>query len=426
MNAPGFAREGLDFWRFAMPGIWPLPKLHLCRKWLPPVFVLPVFFMASASPGQAQQSPVCTQIKSELAALANGAGADQGREAQQIQRELGRVRLALQQNACNKQGFLFFNTQAPVCAPLKVQAGQYEARLRQIDSGPDGQRRAQLMAALERYNCLGTSTQQPPRGVIYATPQAPSLFDQLFNGRPGASVDERPPPDPALDAELEQKTRLGGRTAVCVRSCDGFFFPINFEGISARDDYEAVCRTLCPASDTQVFFMRLGGDIATAAARDGQPYSAIPNALRYRETRDEACFCKPPGTTWARAFNGVTDLVEARKGDILVTKEQAITMSRPKGLQGSDQKPDPRKKAGKAPLPPTEDEAQVPESALPTGGNASAGIGPKIRPDTVVAPTQGKVEDVIGPDGVKRHVRVVAPGLAVPEALPDLRGAKRP
>ena len=310
--------------------------------------------------------------------------------------------------------------------PLKAQASQIEARLQQAMGGPDGQRRAQLMAALERYNCLGNQQQPQQRGVIYAAPQAPSLFDQLFGGRPGVQLDDRPAAiiDPEAQVEQERKERLGGRMAICVRTCDGFYFPVNFEGIGARDDHSAVCEALCPAAETQVFFMRAGGDVSLAATRSGQPYTALPNALKYREKLDNTCYCKQQGMTWAQASQGVEDIVEARKGDLVVTPEKAAEMSRAKTEQPAPQ----RGRNAKAPPPKPEvaDPAPEPESSLPTGGTASAGIGPKAAAQSIVSVDQGKTQSVIGANGVTKQVRVVAPGLASPEPPPALRGATRP
>lgn len=379
-------------------------------------------------PALAQQnSAVCNQIRMELSGLqrVNNAGGAGAREANSLRGELGRVRNALRVNECDaSRGIFIFSSPPAVCAPLRAQAGQIEARLRQLESSdPNAGRRAQLIAALQRYNCLGD--QQPERGVIYARPQPPGLIEQLFGGRSTATVDDRrdlPPADPILDEELREKARLGGRTPVCVRSCDGFFFPVNYEGLTARDEHSQVCQALCPGAETEVLYMRLGADIETAATRDGRPYSSLANALRYRENRDSACFCRPPGFTAAHLAKGQPDIVEARRGDLVVTREQAEAMSRPKELRGSP----PARAARNAATPPPAEPAPVPESAIPTAGNASSGIGPRATEQRVVGAAQGAVQDMVGADGVRRQVRVVQPAPNAQESLPALRGAGRP
>jgi hypothetical protein len=382
---------------------------------------------ASAQRGAA----ICNQIRMELSGLQRlgNTGGGSAREANRLRAELGRARNALRVNECDAQRGLFtFSSPPAVCAPLRAQAGQIEARLRQIDGAdPNAPRRAQLLAALQRYNCMGEPEE---RGVIYARPQAPSLFEQLFGGRStsAAIVDDRrdvPPLDPAFEDELREKARLGGRTPICVRSCDGFFFPVNFEGLTARDEHGAVCQALCPGAETEVLYMRLGADIETAATRDGRPYSSLPNAMRYRENRDPACFCRPPGFTVAHLAKEQVDIVEARKGDLVVTREQAEVMSRPKEVRSPAQQRSTRQ-ARNAPAPAPAEPVPVPESAIPTAGTASAGIGPRTGEQRVVESGQGTMQEVVGSDGVRRQVRVVAPAPNAPEPQPALRGARQP
>ena len=384
-------------------------------------FLSPGIFSRLGDSAQAQPQ-VCGQIRAELAQLppARGGGGGATKESMRLRSELGRIQLAIQQNDCNRSGFILFNQPPAVCGPLKAQAGQYAAQIRQIEGGSGGNdpasaRRAQLISALDRYGCNAAQQAAPGRsGVIYAAPDQPGLIDRLFgntsvDGRSDVPSDNRP-----LDEAEAPKERLGGRTAVCVRTCDGFFFPVNFEGIGARDEYSQVCQSLCPAADTQVYFMPLGADIERAAARDGTPYTALPAAKKFQTSRDPACVCKPPQQTWYDATKGFEDLVEARKGDIVVSKEQALAMSRPKGLQAPND-PNAKGKKGQPFAPALDDPASLPDNQLPTGGNASSGIGPKIRNET--APD---------PEADKKLIRNVAPGLVVRDNASGLRGAKAP
>lgn len=404
--------------------------------------------MASGLRESAAQAPICNQIRAELASLnyqQNAANPQVQAEASQVRNELGRVRVAMQRNECDR-GFQFFSSTPAVCSPLKAQAQQLEGRLRALDnaanSSPAAQRRGQLLAALDRYQCNGNAGQQVqrPPGVISGGPrQEPNLLERLFGARPStpqqnttssAVVDPRFPSIP--DGEvIESKPALGGRMAVCVRTCDGYFFPINFEGINQRDDYDQVCKSLCPAAETRVFFKSGAGDIDRAAARDGSPYTSQPYAMKYRESRDATCTCKNPNQTWAQATRGMEDIVEARKGDILVTPEKSLALSRPKDV-GPDGKvkPAPAPKTTAAKTPPKQNEAEtpeaLPESALPTGGTASSGIGPKLNAQKVISTNQGKTEQVLTQDGSRKQVRVIAPGLGAPEPLPALKGAAAP
>ncbi|MCZ8261073.1 MAG: DUF2865 domain-containing protein [Beijerinckiaceae bacterium] len=379
-------------------------------------------------PSAQAQSPVCNQIRAELATMPNTGGPT--RESSQLRSELGRIRLAMQQNDCGRSsGFLGLGGPPPVCTPLRNQAAAYESRIRQMEGGSP--RRTQLIAALSSYGCLGGQQQaQPPqqqRGVIYAAPNSPSLFERLF-GDNGPRDGTRYTPDTPIDPDAEFKERLGGRLAVCVRTCDGFFFPVNFEGIGARDEYATVCQSLCPAAETRVYFMQAGADIERAASRDGTPYMSLPTAKKFQQSRDPACFCKPPQQTWANAMKGVEDIVETRKGDIVVSQEQALAMSRPKATPNPADKRNAKNQPAPKPANAAESEApaSLPESALPTGGNASAGIGPRVQRDRIISSAGGTKQQVVGADGSVRVVRNVAPELTGKERPIDLRGEARP
>lgn len=293
------------------------------------------------------QAEACRSIRAELASLPRG-GANRASGA--ARRELGRVQQALAANDCYRsRGFLGLGGVPPVCAPLKAQAGQLQAQINAMEGGGSEARRAQLMAAWQRYGCDGSQrAAEAQRGVLYATPNdRPGLLDRLFGSRTEVPVENFPragvtPPgivpfDESLrgetlndDEEREPRRRRGGGLAVCVRTCDGFFFPVNFEGLRARDEYGEVCKSLCPSAETRVYFMSHGGNIEDAVSEAGEPYTALPAAKKYQEDRNFSCFCKRPEQTWASAMQGKNDLVEMRKGDIVVSKEQAEQMSRPK------------------------------------------------------------------------------------------------
>lgn len=320
-------------------------------RFLPVMILGAAFFLAGPDalrPAKAQ-SPACQQIRAELASLPQGrrpSGTANG-----LRRELGRVQLALQANDCYRSGGLFgIGGPPPVCGPLRAQAGQLQAQIQGAEGGGYDARRAQLMAAWQRYGCDASQRPEPRQargGVLYASPDdRPGLLDRLFGNGTEVPVESYPrhgvaPPgiapfDESLRGEEDDgmpRRRRGGSVAVCVRTCDGFFFPVNFEGLRARDEYEDVCKALCPSAATKVYFMSYGGAIEDASARDGEPYTALPNAKKYQENRDLSCQCKHPTQTWASAMKDKPDLVEMRKGDIVVSKEQAEIMSRPKELK---------------------------------------------------------------------------------------------
>ena len=69
---------------------------------------------------------------------------------------------------------------------------------------------------------------------------------------------------------------LGSRSAVCVRLCDGFYFP---SVVSSGGD--EACASQCPDAPTAFYSMPAGSDkIDDAVSLTGAPYSALPVANR--------------------------------------------------------------------------------------------------------------------------------------------------
>ncbi len=103
--------------------------------------------------------------------------------------------------------------------------------------------------------------------------------------------------------------------AVCVRLCDGSFFPVS--GDDAHGS-QAACARQCPGAPTQVFFRASGSDqIEDAIASNGQRYAALPVAFRYRSTVDKTCTCgaRSVRESSVALFHDPT----LRKGDSIMT-----------------------------------------------------------------------------------------------------------
>lgn len=169
--------------------------------------------------------------------------------------------------------------------------------------------------------------EQPVRRMPYAT-DGGYQYSPRAHRRPSA-------PTPRV-AEVSQGQ------SYCVRTCDGRFFPIaSSEGSSAR---VATCKSMCPSSETKVYS---GSSIESAAATDnGKPYSALPNAFRFRKELVAGCSCNGKdqlGLTPIKIENDPT----LRKGDI-VAGAQGLMISRPSDRPGAAAEFTPASRAIKA------------------------------------------------------------------------------
>jgi hypothetical protein len=173
---------------------------------------------------------------------------------------------------------------------------------------------------------------------------------------------------------------------VCVRSCDGAYFPISFATLPGRfPDDEKSCKALCPAAEATLYAYRNPGeDMNQAVSINGQPYSSSPNAFRYRQEFNPSCACKAAGQTWSDALKSVDDKTAAeQQGDIIVTEESARKMARPPGAKGaptSAKKGTPGTTAAAPPSPAPTTPAPATESAAAASDKQIRTVGPTFIP----------------------------------------------
>jgi hypothetical protein len=348
---------------------------------------------APPPPPQAAVNPMCPRLEAQLATIDRGGGSGDPAKDDQIRRyqdaatkqqaELDRVTAQARRMGCDSSGFFsLFNGQSAQCGPVNNQIQQMRGNLDQITSSlerlrsgglggadRDNQRRSVLLA-LAQNNC----------GPQYAAAvRGPGNFlDNLFNNN-----NSNPTPPPGVDFGPQS----GTFRTVCVRTCDGGYFPISFATVPARfPDDEKTCKALCPATEASLYAYRNPGeDINQAVSINGQPYTQSPNAFRFRQEFNPSCACKAAGQTWSDALKSIDDKAAAeQQGDIIVTEESAKKMSRPlpaaapKGPPATGKKGAPSTAAASPPPAPAADAS--PPATVSTGA-------PGDKPIRSVGPT---------------------------------------
>jgi len=99
----------------------------------------------------------------------------------------------------------------------------------------------------------------------------------------------------------------------CVRTCDGRYFPASPISREKRAD---ACKDLCPASQTALFY---GSSIDEASSKEGKPYSALPNAFRYRRELVPGCTCNGKDVIGLAEVK-IEDDKTLRRGDMVASK----------------------------------------------------------------------------------------------------------
>src|SRR2546423_5624996 len=328
-------------------------------------------------------NPMCPRLEAQLATIDRGGSGDPTKDEQvrryqeaatKQQGELDRVTSQAKRRGCDSSGFFSRSSgQSAQCGPVNNQIQQMRANLEQITTslerlrggfGADREnQRRSILLALAQSNC----------GPQYANAvRGPGNFlDNLF----GNTNNPMPP-----GADLGPQS--GTFRTVCVRTCDGAYFPISFATMPARfPDDERTCKNLCPAAEATLFTYRNPGeDMNQAVSINGQPYSSSPNAFRYRQEFNPSCACKAAGQTWSDALKSIDDRAAAeQQGDIIVTEERAKKMSRPPAKTA----PAPAKK-GIAPAGTT---ASTPAPDAPAGPAPSTGTASDNKSIRSVGPT---------------------------------------
>jgi hypothetical protein len=263
------------------------------------------------------------RLEAQLAAINQGQ-ADAGR-AEQIRRyedaaakqqaELDRAVAQSRRLGCEGLGFFsLFTGQSPQCSPLTTRIQQMRSNLDQVlsslerlksNSDQDDQRRS-VLGQLAQNNC----------GPQYRTASTGpgGFFGALFGTIVSPGGDGAP---------------SGTYRTVCVRTCDGYYFPISYSTVPARfSEDQKACQRLCPASEAVLYSYRNPGeDMEQAVSINGQPYTALPTAFRYRKEISAACSCRRPGQSWADALKNADDSTTLERGDIVVTQDKAKALS---------------------------------------------------------------------------------------------------
>ncbi len=107
--------------------------------------------------------------------------------------------------------------------------------------------------------------------------------------------------DPGRAASAAQSRWGKGRyRTMCVRMCDGYYFPVSFKASSNQLEADAqFCNSDCYNAPTKLFYYsNPGGDIENMRALDGVRYKDIANAFKYRKEYVKECRCK--AAPWSR------------------------------------------------------------------------------------------------------------------------------
>ncbi|MGB8819196.1 MAG: DUF2865 domain-containing protein [Rhizobiaceae bacterium] len=76
----------------------------------------------------------------------------------------------------------------------------------------------------------------------------------------------------------------GTYRTLCVRTCDGYYFPVSFSTTSSRFPVdEKACAAMCPGAETKLYYHSIPDqEPEEMIGLDRQPYMSLPTAFQYR------------------------------------------------------------------------------------------------------------------------------------------------
>lgn len=158
-----------------------------------------------------------------------------------------------------------------------------------------------LNRTMRRMGCDKPETVARMQACRQLQTRARLLSGDAGKAQPKSSRAARPAP-PKAQAKLYGANASGQYRTMCVRLCDGFYFPVNEAARPANFAAdEERCRSSCTAPAKLYYMTSSEDDAAQMTALDGSRYGDLPNAFRYRSEYVMQCDCKPkPWTQEAR------------------------------------------------------------------------------------------------------------------------------
>ena len=210
-------------------------------------------------------------------------------DMRQLEKTYQQSRFQLDRSDC-WETFLFSKTlrRSRQCFDLNKQAEDSRQRLADLEAqrqsilGSRGAKSTQdeLIDALARNGCGNNYQQEAARRER----QGGGLFSWQNNDEESESGNG-----------MRQQGALPFSTyrTVCVRLCDGYYFPVSFSTMQSQFPKDAqACSSKCAAPTELFYYQNPGGEMEQATSVSGQPYSKLPNAFRHRKEVVQGCSCK--------------------------------------------------------------------------------------------------------------------------------------
>lgn len=266
----------------------------------PPVPEEPVYQPQEAPPPTAPptsdwstRNPVCLQLEQRLVQDTQRSSQSQNmlpqleQQISELDRTVKMSERELERRDCYEQ-FLFSRTlrRTRACVDLARQREQAERQLadvqsqrQQIAGSTVRSYRDDIVRELARNNCGDNYVQEARR-------QDRGLFSNFWQDNE-SSYSNGWTPQGGPQSYATYRT-------VCVRLCDGYYFPVSFSTLPSHFEQDAArCQSQCAAPVELYYYQNPGATVdQSVALRTQEPYTSLKTAFRYRKELVTGCSCK--------------------------------------------------------------------------------------------------------------------------------------
>jgi Protein of unknown function (DUF2865) len=234
-------------------------------------------------------NPICLQLEQRLAQESNRGSQTRDllpkleTDIRATDRLVQQGQSQLDRNECYEY-FLFSKTlrRTKICVDLNAQVDTAKRRIAELDTQrqqliSSGGRSYQddIIRELARNNCGASYQQEANRrgsgSSLWQDEDSSSAGNSQFGNLPFATY----------------KT-------VCVRLCDGYYFPVSFSTLPTHFERDAdACQSKCAAPVELYYHQNPGSGMEQAVSfKSKQNYSSLRSAFRYRKEFVQGCSCK--------------------------------------------------------------------------------------------------------------------------------------
>lgn len=270
------------------------PAQQPAPAWRPPPAPAPPAYPQSGPATAGGKPAICLQLEQRL--VQEGQNGNQSRDLvpmvesqlKQAETQLRAASSSLERSDCYDY-FLFSKTlrRTKKCVELsreveglKRQVADLETQRSQLIASSGRSYQDEIVRELARNNCGASYTQQAAR---------------RDNSNPFSSLWQE-------DAGGGTGGGLGGFSSLpyatyrtmCVRLCDGYYFPISFSTLPNHFERDAeACQSKCAAPSELYYYQNPGGAVdQMVGTQSNTPYTQLKSAFRYRKEYVAGCSCK--------------------------------------------------------------------------------------------------------------------------------------